>query len=181
MHGIPRAQDLLVYQEAYETVNGAASEFNGACGYSSEDDIRVEHDRQSVALALHYGRHETDSNHATTWWRTYWKDSEPHEAHATKMHQPFRKEIADVPRRRQFSSHGKYLLTVLGVTYRRPSNRLLANHVASRRRFRHRLRVVPDLLLFAGARCGRRGEWGLTSRMWAPMLWAQNPREGMAQ
>ena len=27
---------------------------------------RVEHDWQSVALELHYGRHETDSNHATT-------------------------------------------------------------------------------------------------------------------
>ena len=29
--------------------------------------IRVEQDRQSVVLELHYGRHEADSNHATTW------------------------------------------------------------------------------------------------------------------
>ena len=48
--------------------------------------IRVEHDQQSVAFELHYGRHETDSSHATTWWKTYWKDSERHETHAVKMH-----------------------------------------------------------------------------------------------
>ena len=69
--------------------------------------IRVQHDRQSVALELHYGRHETESSHATTWWRTYWKDSEPHEGHAVKMHRPFHKEMADIPRRRRFASHGK--------------------------------------------------------------------------
>ena len=60
--------------------------------------MRMEHDRQSVAFKLHYGRHEADSSHgchATTWWRTYWKDSEPHKTHAAKMHRPFRKEMAD--------------------------------------------------------------------------------------
>ena len=35
-----RAQDLLTYKEAYEIANGAASEFNGTRGYSSEDDTR---------------------------------------------------------------------------------------------------------------------------------------------
>ena len=35
-----RAQDLLTYQEAYEIANGAAREFKGARGYSSEDDTR---------------------------------------------------------------------------------------------------------------------------------------------
>ena len=147
--------------------------------------IRVEQDRQSVVLELCYSRHEADSNHATTWWRKYWKEPEPHEPHAAKRHRPFRKEMADIPRRQRLalSSHGKWpqALTVLavGVTYRRPSNRLLVGHVASRRRCRHLL--VLDLLLFVVARCpwGRSGEWGLTSR-WAPMLRAQSPREWMS-
>ena len=69
--------------------------------------VRVEHDRQSVALELHYSRHETDSSHATTWWRTYWQDSEPHETHPVKMHRPFLKETADIPRRQWMFSHGK--------------------------------------------------------------------------
>ena len=38
-----RAQDLLTYQlqEAYEIANGAASEFDGVRGCSSEDDTRA--------------------------------------------------------------------------------------------------------------------------------------------
>ena len=74
------------------------------------ETIRVEHelhDRQSVVLELHYGRHKPDFSRATTWWRTYWKDSEPHETHAVKMHRPFLHETADIPRRHRISSHGK--------------------------------------------------------------------------
>ena len=48
--------------------------------------IRVEQDRQSVILELRYGRHGTDFNCATTWWRTLWRDSEPHETHFVKIY-----------------------------------------------------------------------------------------------
>ena len=39
--------------------------------------IHVERDRQSVVLELRYGRHETDLNRATSWYRTLWQDSNP--------------------------------------------------------------------------------------------------------
>ena len=35
-----RANELVTYKEAYEILRGAAGEFNGARGYSSEDDTR---------------------------------------------------------------------------------------------------------------------------------------------
>ena len=35
-----RADELLTYKEAYEILNGAAGEFHGARGFSSEDDTR---------------------------------------------------------------------------------------------------------------------------------------------
>ena len=57
--------------------------------------IRVEQDQKSVVLELLYGRHGTDFNRATTWWRTLWRDSEPHETHFVKMHRPILKDMAD--------------------------------------------------------------------------------------
>ena len=65
--------------------------------------IRVEQDRQSVVLELHYGRHGTDLNRATTWWRTLWRDSEPHETHFVKIQQPILKNMADTLRRLRLS------------------------------------------------------------------------------
>ena len=65
--------------------------------------IRLEQDRQSVVLELRYGRHETDFNRATTWWRTLWRDSEPHETHFVKMHRTILKAMADTLRRLRLS------------------------------------------------------------------------------
>ena len=96
--------------------------------------ICVGQDRQSVFLELRYGRHATDFNRATTWWRTLWRNSEPHEIHFVNTHQPILKYIAESLRRRCLSLGGQRLLTVLalGVTYRRPPQHRLAGRVALR-------------------------------------------------
>ena len=48
--------------------------------------IRAQRDHQDlvVVLELQYGRHETGLNHATSWYRTLWKDSDPHETRLIK-------------------------------------------------------------------------------------------------
>ena len=69
--------------------------------------MRAEQDRQSVVLALCYSRHETDFNCATTWWRTLWRDSEPHETHFGKTPRPNLKDMADTLRQRRFSLDGQ--------------------------------------------------------------------------
>ena len=63
--------------------------------------IHVERDRQSVVLELRYGRHETDLNRATSWYRTLWQDSNPHETHSIKMYHPILKDMGATLRRRQ--------------------------------------------------------------------------------
>ena len=57
--------------------------------------IRVQRDHQVVVLELQYGTHEAGLNHATSWYRTVWKDSEPHETHIVKMHRPILKDMGD--------------------------------------------------------------------------------------
>ena len=65
-------------------------------------DIQVKpemiRDHQVVVLELQYGRHETGLNHATSWYRTLWNDSEPHETHLIKMHRPILKDMGDTIR-----------------------------------------------------------------------------------
>ena len=144
--------------------------------------MRVEQDRQSVVLELRYGRHATDFNRTTTWWRSLWRDSEPHETHFVKMHRPILKGMTDTLSRLRLSLGCQRLLPVLtlGVTYQRPSNHRLAGCVASQRRYRHRLRVVPYLELVV-VRGVPNGGWRLPSPVVAPAPQAQNPREGMAR
>ena len=60
--------------------------------------IRVQRDHQVVVLELQYGRHETGLHHATSWYRTLWKDSGPHETHLIKMHRPILKDMGDTIR-----------------------------------------------------------------------------------
>ena len=60
----------------------------------------LQRDRQSVVLELRYGRHETGLNHATSWYRTLWQDSSPHETHRIKMYRPILKDMGAAVRRR---------------------------------------------------------------------------------
>ena len=57
--------------------------------------ICVQRDHQVVVLELQYGRHEAGLNHATSWYRTLWQDSKPHETHLIKMHCPILKDMGD--------------------------------------------------------------------------------------
>ena len=68
--------------------------------------MRVEQDRQSVVLELHCGRHATDFNRATTWWRALWRGSEPHETHFVKIHRPIPKDMSATLRRPRLSLGG---------------------------------------------------------------------------
>ena len=63
--------------------------------------IHVERDRQSVVLELRYGRHETDLNRATSWYRALWQDSNPHKTHFIKMYRPIFKDMGATLRRGQ--------------------------------------------------------------------------------
>ena len=63
--------------------------------------VHVERDRQSVVLELRYGRHETDLNRATSWYRTLWQDSNPNDTHFIKMYRPILKDMGATLRRGQ--------------------------------------------------------------------------------
>ena len=64
--------------------------------------IHVERDHQAVVLELRYGRHETGLNHATSWYRTLWQDSKPHETRLIKMYRPILKDMGDTLRRANY-------------------------------------------------------------------------------
>ena len=65
--------------------------------------IHVERDRQSVVLELLYARHETDLTRATSWYRTLWQESNPHETYTIKVHRPILKDMGATLRRRRES------------------------------------------------------------------------------
>ena len=73
---------LPTKKRTLKIVHGSASEFEIKGRVDIQDlvkTIRVERDCQSVVLELCYIRHVEDFNRATTWWRTLWRDSTPHE------------------------------------------------------------------------------------------------------
>ena len=49
---------------------------------------RGERDRHTVYLELQYEELGNGLNHATSWFRTLWKDSQPHEIRRIKMYPP---------------------------------------------------------------------------------------------
>ena len=51
---------------------------------------RVGRDRHAVVFELQYEGRETGLNHATSWFKTLWKDSRPHETRRITMYPPIK-------------------------------------------------------------------------------------------
>ena len=51
---------------------------------------RMGRDRHSVSLELQYEGQGKGLNQATSWFRTLWKDSRPHETRRIKMYPPIK-------------------------------------------------------------------------------------------
>ena len=87
-----------------------------------------------LVLELRYGRHGTDFNRATTWWRTSCQDSEPHTTHVVKMHRPSTADPKGHGRHTKanmalFITHRPLTVLAAGVTYQHSSNPRLADRV----------------------------------------------------
>ena len=179
-----RAQDLLAYQKAYGIVNGAASEFNGARGCSSEDDTR------GTRLAISGLRTSLRQARDRLQSRDHLVEGV---LERLRTPRPCRQDALAVPQGGHTNATSVFFSRQNLMTPNRAGGRcdlptpkqspVSRPRIASWRRWCHRLRVVLDLL-FVVARWGRRGERGLPSRACAPMLRAQNSRsrsrEGMA-